>query len=113
MTNKPNFIQKTTRRTSAIHNSTFIIQNSLLWFIMAKNGAVLDNFGSFWDKFGVGMDNFGIVLDKVWNTKTPQNRLFNTINKEKQTIHTIYSRYNVPIGKHDYLGNIDGVVSWY
>ena len=80
---------------------------------MAKNGAVLDNFGSFWDKFGNVLDNLGVLLDYFGSTKTPKNRIFNSINKEKQTIHTVSSRYNASIREYDLKKDLNGNFDWY
>jgi hypothetical protein len=54
----------------------------------AKKGVVLDNFGVFLAQFGVVLDNNGVIKDKFGNTKTQQNRVFDTKNNE----NTIFPR---------------------
>ena len=82
MQNKPNF-----NRHSSIDNRQF-----KRWLKMAKNGALLDNFGSFLDKFGVIVDKLGVVLDNLWSIKTPINRIFNTKNKGNSEISHQFTR---------------------
>jgi hypothetical protein len=48
----------------------------------AKNGEVLDNFGVFLEQFGVILDNNRVIKDKLGNTKSPKNNVFNTNNAE-------------------------------
>lgn len=55
---------------------------------VAKNGAVLDNFGVFLEKNGTVLDKFGIVWDMFGYTSTPKNRVFSTKNNE-DTIKTL------------------------
>ena len=59
-------------------SSSFQLENRS-WKLRPHFGTVLDNFGVLLEQFGVILDNLGVVLDKVGSTKTPKNRIFDSI----------------------------------